>query len=449
MAFDLRRALARHVDPASLVAFRVLFAALLFASTVRFAARGWLASMYIEPAHHFAYAGFTWVRPWPGVGMYLHFVALALAAGWLMLGSQPRLAALACFLLFTYVELLDQAAYLNHYYFVSVVALLLVLLPTASNRPAPAWALHALRLQVGLVYFFAGLAKLRGDWLLHAQPLRTWLAAHDEFPLLGPLFARVETAYLMSWAGAAFDLCVPFLLLNRRTRPAAFAGVLAFHALTGALFPIGMFPWIMSASALIFFPPDWPRRLAHALHLRPVPKDSQPGPSDIGHSGSKPVLADSSPVPSDSLPRPLLALLALHFSAQLLLPLRHHLYPGDHAWTEQGFRFAWNVMLVEKTGVVTYRVHDPTSGRDFIVHPEDTLTPQQAKQMAIAPDMILQHAHTIAADFAARGLPGVEVRADAFVAYNGRPSARLIDPTVDLARERDTWTHKSWILAAP
>ena len=33
-------------------------------------------------------------------------------------------------------------------------------------------------MQVGLVYGFAGLAKLRGDWLLRAQPLRTWLAAH-------------------------------------------------------------------------------------------------------------------------------------------------------------------------------------------------------------------------------------------------------------------------------
>ncbi len=424
----LRRALARSVHPGSLVAFRVMFAALLLASTVRFAARGWIASMYVEPAHHFTYHGFSWIRPWPGVGMALHFVALALAAVWLMLGVRPRLAALVVFMLFTYVELLDQAAYLNHYYFVSVIALLLAVIPS-EDRPAPAWALYALRLQVGLVYFFAGLAKLRSDWLFEAQPLRTWLAAHGDFPLLGPLFLRPETAYAMSWAGAAFDLCVPFLLLHPRTRPPAFVALLGFHALTGALFPIGMFPWIMSAAALIFFPPDWPRRLARRFRT-PVP-------------------ADMSTVPAASPSPWLLAGLALHFAAQLLLPLRHHLYPGDHAWTEQGFRFAWHVMLVEKTGVVTYRVHDPASGRRFIVHPEDVLTPQQAKQMAIAPDMILQHAHTIAADFAARGMPGVEVRADAFVAYNGRPGARLIDPDVDLAREQDGLAPKRWILPAP
>ncbi len=425
----LRRSLARAVDPASLVAFRVLFAALLLASTIRFAARGWIASMYIEPAYHFKYFGFEWLRPWPGVGMYLHFVALALASIWLLLGVHPRLAALAVFVLFTYVELLDQAAYLNHYYFVSILALLLAVIPTRRDRPAPAWALYVLRLQVGLVYFFAGLAKLRGDWLFHAQPLRTWLAAHGDFPVLGPLFSRPETAYVMSWAGAAFDLGVPFLLLHPRTRTLAFVALLCFHALTGMLFPIGMFPWIMSASALIFLPPDWPRRLARALG-RPVP-------------------ADMSPVPPAS-PSPLLVFaLGVHFAAQLLLPLRHHLYPGDHGWTEQGFRFAWNVMLVEKTGLVTYRVHDPVTGRRFIVHPEDALTSQQAKQMAISPDMILQHAHTIAAEFAARGMTEVEVRADAFVAYNGRPGARLIDPTVDLAREQDSLAPRRWILPAP
>jgi len=431
----LRRALARPVDAASILAFRAMFGALLLLSVIRFAAKGWIAALYIDPAYHFPYWGLAWLRPWPGVGMYLHFLALGLAALALALGLRPRLAALACLLLFTHVELLDKAAYLNHYYFVSVVLLLLLCAPLGRAQArghAPAWTLVALRLQVGLVYFFAGVAKLRGDWLLRAQPLTTWLAPHADFPVLGPLLARPETAYAMSWAGAAFDLGVPFLLLHRRARPLAYAALLGFHALTGALFPIGMFPWIMSAAALIFFPPDWPRRLLRALR-RPVPAAIPPVPADS----------------SAPLGRLALAGLGLHFGVQLLLPLRHHLYGGDHGWHEQGFRYAWHVMLVEKTGVVTYRVHDPVSGRDFVVHPEDALTAQQAKQMAFQPDMILDYAHHIAAEFAARGMPGVEVRADAFVAYNGRPSARLIDPDVDLARERDGLAAKPWIFPRP
>jgi len=422
---DLRVWLSRPVDAASLHAFRRLFGLLMFVSVIRFAARGWIADIYVDPPAHFPFWGLECLRPWPGVGMYIHFAALAAAALALVLARNPRLPALAFLVLFTHVELLEQTAYLNHYYLVTLLALLLAFSPAADRPLAPRWTLYALRLQVGLVYVFAGLAKLRADWLFAGQPLRTWLHGHADFPLLGPLFARPETAHAMSWAGALFDLTTPFLLLHPRTRPYAFVAVLGFHALTGLLFPIGMFPWIMACSALLLFPPEWPRRL----------------------------LGRSTPVPADS-PVPILSRLGLtalivHFTVQLTVPLRHHLYPGDVGWTEEGFRYAWHVMLVEKTGMVTYRVHDPASGRSFIVHPEDTLTPQQAKQMAIAPDLILAHAHHIAADFAARGMPDVTVHADAFVAYNGRPSARLIDPTIDLARERDTLARKRWILPVP
>lgn len=425
----LRVWLSRPVDAASLHAFRRLFALLMLASVIRFAARGWIAQIYIDPELHFPFWGLSFLRPWPGPGMYIHFAALALAALALLLARDPRRPALVFLALFTWIELLEQTAYLNHYYLVTLLALLLAFVPPADRSVAPRWTLLALRLQVALVYVFAGLAKLRPDWLLHGQPLRTWLTAHGDFPLLGPLFLRPDIALAMSWAGAAFDLTAPFLLLHPRTRTLALIAVVAFHTLTGLLFPIGMFPWIMVCGALLLLPPDWPRRLARRLGRR------------------APVTAVT--VPPTLLSRVGLTLLALHFALQLLLPLRRHLYATDVGWTEEGFRYAWHVMLVEKTGMVTYSVHDPATGRTILVHPEDRLTIQQAKQMAIAPDLILQHAHRIAAEFAARGQPDVEVRADAWVAYNGRPSARLIDPTVDLARVRDDLSPRTWLLPVP
>lgn len=440
----VRARLSRPVDAAGLAAFRVAFGLLMFASAVRYAARGWISEQLVAPDFHFHYWGFAWVRPLPLAGMLAVFALLALLSLMIAAGWRYRAATALYFVLFTYAELIDRATYLNHYYFVSVLSLLMIALPLhrgysldARRDPAlaapvaPAWALAALRLQVGLVYVFAGLAKLRPDWLLHAQPLRIWLAAHGDFPLLGPLFATPATAYAMSWAGAAFDLSVPFLLLARRARPFAYAAVLAFHGLTGALFPIGMFPWIMACAALVFFPPDWPRRLARALTSRTCP---------------------DAPVSKVTLPPPgraLLAALALHLAVQLALPLRRLAYPGDTAWTEEGFRFAWQVMLVEKVGSVSYRVRDPATGRERRVDPEARLTAQQAKQMAFQPDMILEYAHHLAAEAEAQGIAGAEVRADVFVTYNGRPSARLIDPDTDLARERDGLAPKPWISPAP
>jgi len=435
--------LERPVDPASIAAFRAMFGLLMLISTIRFAANGWIASLYIEPELHFHYWGFAWVEPLPSGAMYAVFVGLGALSVLIMLGLYTRAALALFFALFTYVDLIDKATYLNHYYFVSAITALMLVLPMARGGSldtlwrgrergmrSPAWALYALRCQVGAVYVFAGLAKLRVDWLVQGQPLKIWLGARSDLPLIGSLLGLPETAMLMSWGGALFDLCAPFLLLHRRTRPYAYICVLVFHGLTATLFPaIGMFPWIMAASALIFFPPAWPRRWL--------------GP--VGEGSAGPSVAEGARLRAS---RPVRIVLVLFAVIQLALPLRRFAYPGDTAWTEEGFRFAWQVMLVEKVGAVRYRVRERGATRDRLVSPEDHLSALQAKQMAFQPDMILEYAHLIAAQERALGRR-VEVRADAYVTYNGRPHARLIDPDVDLVRQVDGLAPKAWILPLP
>ena len=51
-----------------------------------------------------------------------------------------------------------------------------------------------------------------------------------------------------------YDVFIPFFLIYSRTRYVAFFFVIVFHALTKVFFPaIGMFPYIMIFSAVIFF----------------------------------------------------------------------------------------------------------------------------------------------------------------------------------------------------
>jgi vitamin K-dependent gamma-carboxylase len=69
--------------------------------------------------------------------------------------------------------------------------------------------------------------------------------------------------------------------------------------------------------------------------------------------------------------------------------------------------------------------------------------------MSSSPDMILQFAHLVAADFRTRGVRDPEVRIDAVASLNGRRRARLVDPTVDLARETDGLSPRRWILPHP
>jgi hypothetical protein len=417
----------RAVDNASLGAFRVLFGLLMLASVVRFAAKGWIREFYLEPTYFFTYEGFSWVHAWPAWGMYAHFVLLGVLALMIALGFCYRASIFLFFVGFTYVELIDKSTYLNHYYLVSVLCFLMTFLPLDERfawRPfrrspertaSPAWVLYALRLQLGLVYFFAAVAKIQGDWLLRGAPLKFWLAARGDLPVIGPWIAMPGAALVFSWFGFLFDLTVPFFLLNRRTRPYAFAVLVIFHAMTAMLFRIGMFPWIMIVTATVFLAPDWPMKVFARL----------------GISRIREVLPEARPL---RFGRIFAAAVALHLVIQALLPLRHWLYPGNVLWGEEGFRFSWRVMLTEKDGSVSYEVHEPTTGKRWEVDPKDYLKSYQLKQMSTQPDMIRQLAHRIAEDFEAKGYTDVEVRANAMASLNGREARPLIDPNLVLAK---------------
>jgi vitamin K-dependent gamma-carboxylase len=439
------RLLFRPVDAAGLAAFRVLFGLLMLVSTLRFFAHGWIDRFFLAPRFHFKYWGFGWVEAWPAWGMYAHFAVLALLAVLITLGLFYRAAIVLFFLGFTYVQLIDVTLYLNHYYLVALLALVLVFLPAnavfsldARLRPSvrraavPAIAVYALRFQVALVYTCAGLAKLHSDWLRDAQPLRLWLASLTDLPVLGPLLAVPSAAVEASWTGFLFDSTIAIFLSVRRTRPFAFAAVVVFHLLTAVFFPIGMFPFIMIVAATVFFSPSWPRRLRRWAAPAPATSAAAYPPGRLA-AGQR--LA--------------LGALGLFVLVQVALPFRHLLYGGNVLWHEQGMRFSWRVMVREKNGSLTYHVRAPATGRIWEVAPRDYLLDYQERDMSTQPDLIWQLAQRIGRDYDHRGHGPVEVRAEAHVSLNGRPAGLLIDPRLDLRTVADGLAPKSWIRPAP
>ncbi len=425
-------------DTAALVAFRVAFGLLVAISAIRFLAYGWIGELFVRPIFRFTYWGFEWVPALSASGVHTLFVVLGLLGLAVAAGLFYRVATVGLFVVFTWLQLIDVSNYLNHYYLVSLLALLLAVMPLNASfsldvliRPAlrrdsfPAWCTALLRFQVAAVYMFAGLAKLNSDWLLHAQPLSIWLTARTGLPGVGSLLDARTVAFAAAWGGFLFDSTVPLFLLWKRTRPFAFVVVVGFHFATWLLFPIGMFPAIMVTSALVFFDPSWPRRLLRR---------------------SDPVLLATAP------PRwaPIaLAAGLVWCAAQVALPLRTHLYGSDVSWHEQGMRFSWRVMTREKNGSVTFVVRSPRTGREWHVSPARYLTRLQEREMAVQPDLILQLAHHLGAQWKADGEGDVEVRVQSLVSLNGRPAQPFVDPTVDLMREHDGLQPKGWILPAP
>ncbi len=420
--------------------FRIAFGVMMALSIIRFWSNGWIEQLYIKPSFFFNYYGFEFVKPLPAEGVYAVFIVMFLAAIFIALGLFYKVASVLFFLTFTYVELIDKTNYLNHYYFISIVALLLCFLPanrkfaldiklgfTKPLQHFPRWTIFALQLQMAIVYFFAGIAKINHDWLIDAMPLSIWLPAKINLPIIGSFLNETWVAYLFSWCGMLFDCLIPFFLFWRRTKYVAYALVIIFHTLTAILFPaIGIFPFIMMVCAIVFLIPSPNATEIKTIFLKKffLAKWLEFSPSFFGKIG--------------------MGLFILHFSFQLLFPFRYALYPGKLFWNEEGYRFSWRVMLMEKAGMVTFHVKD--GDRIIEIRNSDYLTLQQEKQMSTQPDMILQFAHHLASVYKKQGWNSPEVYVESFVTLNGKGSRPFIRSNLNLAAERDGMKHKEWIL---
>ena len=465
-------ALSRPVSIAWLAAFRVLFGGAMCVSMLRFIGYGWIDEFFLNPPLHFKYWGFAWVEPLPRGAMHALFWVLAALALAVTVGFRHRVAAALFAVGFTYLQLVDVATYLNHYYLASLLCVLLACAPadgafsvdalldrTRRRSAVPGFWLYLFRFQIGVVYTFAGLAKAQSDWLLHAQPLRIWLGSHTDLPVLGPAFTWPGVPLAMSWAGFLFDSTIAWWLLSNRTRRFAYPVLIVFHTLTSILFPIGMFPVIMTIAALVFFPPEWPialfakvRRAIGQVGRRPEGS----GETELRATALRTRDEGDSPIPiqdqratARTIPSWLVAMTAVYCVVQIAVPLRFLAYGGNVLWHEQGMRFSWRVMVREKNASLTYIVREKNTGRVRHVTPRSYVNRVQEREFSTQPDLILQLAHHIRDDFERRGFGPVEVRVDAVASLNGRRLARMIDPDVDLATVRDGIGSATWILPAP
>lgn len=446
MEIKFNRFIADKLHIAPLAFFRIAFGAVLFISSIRFIAHGWVKDFYITPRFHFPFYGFEWVDILPPAGMYTLYAGMILSSLMICLGLFYRVSTILFFCCFVYAELIDKTYYLNHYYLVSVMVLLLAMVPAnryfsldVLRRPelkrthVPSWAINIFKWQLAIIYIYAGLSKLNTDWLIHAMPLKIWLPANQFLPVIGKWLAMPFTAVLFSWCGMLFDLSIVFLLVNRRTRVAGFFFVVIFHVLTAIIFQIGMFPYIMLAATTIFF--------SDRFHLRMLSILSSVRPS------VRKIDIPRIYVQASNFKKPAIIFFSGYFIFQLLLPIRFMLYPGKLLWTEEGYRFSWRVMLMEKGGTTFFHVTDPSTGRRTEVNNRDFLTGYQERMMETQPDMMLQYAKILKLEYEKMGIANVRVQVESYVSLNGTGSRLFIDSSVNLAEQKESlFGHKKWIL---
>lgn len=426
------------VDIGLIVVFRIAFGLCMVIEVYRYFSLKWIAGHYITPPRHFTYFAFPWIQPLPGNGMYILFGVMGVAAFCMAIGLLYRWAAFVFALSFTYTFLIDQTWYLNHFYLISLLSWISVIIPAhhawsvdAWLRPkirsqtVPTWTLWLLRFQLAVPYFFGGIAKMNSDWIT-GVPMQVMMGTGQNYPVLGRFFDQDQVVLFFAWGGMLFDLLIVPLLLWKPTRIPAYLGLVFFHASNARMFRIGIFPLVMVAASMIFFPPEW---------LAPERKPGDPEPSP---PAAEPITARR---------RWLLALLGLFVAYNCLMPLRHYLYPGVVSWTEEGHRFSWHMKLRTKTATAVFHAYDD-NGYELsgFTPPEKVLVPRQLAVMSERPDMLQQYAYWIAEELHAKGHEHVHVRADVTSTLNARKPQPLIDPNVDLAAQPRSLRHASWIV---
>ena len=264
---------------------------------------------------------------------------------------------------------------------------------------------------------------MESDWLSGKATRELFRRANAE-TFLEPLMNLQWTPIFYAWSGMLFDLLIPFAVLWKKTRIPAFTAAILFHVNNFIVFPIGVFPLLSLALTAIYFNPDFPKKLIpnwlknNMYQLYRVPNQG------IMHKD------DNNMWPHNWL----IGFLVLFIFFQLILPFRHHLYPGETKWHQVGHYFAWRMMLRQKLVEIRYNVIHPSTGEKRYAPLDDYLNPSQIRSFVGNPNMNLQFAHYLKKLVIRHGGFVPEITADIYVSLNGRDKQKLVNENLDLGK---------------
>lgn len=435
----LDRFLFKQIDNSPLLIFRIFFGILVSLECYGAIATGWVKKNLIDPEFTFNFIGLDWLQPLPGIGMYLYFIVMGTLGIFIALGYRYRFSAGAFALLWTAVYLMQKTAYNNHYYLLILIALIMAFMPAnrdysldARRNPSirtnhmSAYLKWAIVLQLFIVYTYASVAKLYGDWL-DFSIIEILFKNKKSYPIIGGLLQEPLVHRVVGISGILFDLLIVPALLWKPTRKWAFVASLFFHLFNSIVFQIGIFPYLALAFTVFFFEPETIRKLFFKK--------------------KEPYLENVLTVPPQR--ELVLGILSLYFLIQLVLPIRHYFIEDDVLWTEEGHRMSWRMMLRSRTGITTFKIVNHTTGNSYLVNLDDYLSRGQKSKIKSYPDFMWQFAQRLKREYNEKG-EDISVFVNSRVSINGKPYQEFIDPKIDLGNV--SWNyfgHNDWILPSP
>ncbi len=432
----LNRLLFTKVGNSQLLIFRVFFGILIALESYGAIATGWVKETLVDPKFTFNFIGFEWLQPLPGNGMYFYFFIMGTLGLFIAFGLKYRFSIITFTVMWFAVYLMQKASYNNHYYLLVLISFFMCFFPANKDYSIDArrnssiesnsmysYVRWIIILQLFLVYTYASIAKLYGDWLDFGI-IEILMKNKITYPLIGSVLQETWVHKTIAITGIVFDALIVPALLWKPTRKVAFIISIFFHLLNSIVFQIGIFPYLALAFTVFFFEEDTIRNIFFKK------KEAFKNPIIQVPSYKKLLIFGG----------------GIYFLIQLLLPIRHHFIKDNVLWTEEGHRLSWRMMLRSRTGKIQFKVVNNKNDDSHIVKLDQHLTKKQMRKIAAYPDFIWQFAQILKQEYAANG-DNISIYAlNSKVSINGRPYKAFINSKVDLAHEKwNYFGHHKWI----
>lgn len=318
----------------------------------------------------------------------------------------------------------------------------------ADERLIPFWHLFLMQILYIIPYFFGGIAKMQYDWLGRQQPIRYWFkdagSQHQYTYFKRKFLTHPLTPYFMSWGGCAFDIVEPLLLMlstmGGRFRILLLPGILGsltFNLINKWILNIGVFPYAMIASLILFTPPGYCDNIFNLMIVGKIRSQTKTSCRNrVGTLSMKEHIAA--------------VFVIVWLSIHLLWPLRgQFVSPSFVSWHEEGHIGSWNMKLREKEAFSIFEVHYVESDNDNNVttvrfapsyDPGINHNKLRLKFQAYPYDILhyVKYLHSL---HEMAGYRVKKITAECCVCVNERPYQHMIMKDVNLLH----WTDKYWI----
>ncbi|GMH36423.1 hypothetical protein BSKO_04291 [Bryopsis sp. KO-2023] len=432
--------LVQPVHASTLGVFRFLYGLVMCAQIFKW----WLIFVRFEGTlYSLPYPGVGFVKPLhPTTGNIVLCICL-IASLFVALGYFTRPSTCITFLTFAYLFHMCESLHNNHYILMCHVNFVGSFLNwgewcsidsmrkknDSQNKVAkiPYWNLLLMQLLFTIPYLYGSFAKLNSDWLFRAEPVRMWMV-HKE----GWVLHQWWFPWFICWSGTLFDMTISFLLFWKKTRfLLAFPGAIMFNVSNKLIFNIGVFPYAMICSLVLFLDDDTPAIFWNSLKgmpppIIPISKSDDPD--------NKKDMRKPSGWRGKVYKRFVLIFFSGFVIFHSLYPLRHFvLYKSNPSWTEEGHVGAWHMKLRSKHSWL-YLTAEEMDGTETVLMPDydPLLLRLQLKIVTAHPHALLLYVRRLNQVFEEAKRPLKTLKVKSCASLNANPAQELYIDSANL-----------------